>query len=252
VEPRFGRLYAAAVLRPLAEQLVAELGVRTGETACDLICDSGTLGVVMGAAAGLGGRVVLVDTDATLLRTAATEVAGAGYAVSTALAGTVSIPVADATCDRVGSLCTSAFWGGATLFHEAQRVVRPAGTAAVLAWPAGDPPAHEWVLARALRDAAALHSRFLDVCQSAARPGRRAPWDATPLHDVVRFDGIAHYWAAMVVERPVAAELASVPEATVRAVRAACEQGLRPFTAADGTMRIPVLATMWRHTAGES
>ncbi len=68
MEPRFGRLYSAAVLRPFAEQLVGELGVRAGEVACDLLCDSGTLALALGTAVGAQGRVVLVDSDEQLLR----------------------------------------------------------------------------------------------------------------------------------------------------------------------------------------
>jgi len=44
MEPRFGRLYMRAVLRPFAEQVVGVLGVQPGETACDLICDGATMG----------------------------------------------------------------------------------------------------------------------------------------------------------------------------------------------------------------
>jgi hypothetical protein len=54
------------------------------------------------------------------------------------------------------------------------------------------------------------------------------------IHDVVRFDGIAHYWAAMVTERPIARGVD--PADTV--LRQRVERALQPHTAADGTMRI--------------
>jgi SAM-dependent methyltransferase len=243
VAPRFGRLYASTVLRPLAEQLVAALGVQAGDTACDLLCDAGTLGVALGAVAGARGEVMLVDTDAVTVAAAASEVAGAGCSVTSVVAGVDGIPVVSESCDRVGSLCTAGFWDGGSLFDEALRIVRPPGAAAVVFWDERHPPAHEAVLSDALRDEAGIDSGFLRRCVLAA-PAVPARWDLAELRDVVRFDGITHYWAAMVVERPVAIELAGAPVTAQRAVRAACERGLEPFTAADGTIRIPVTATM--------
>ncbi|HEY8672934.1 MAG TPA: hypothetical protein VIM76_04170 [Candidatus Dormibacteraeota bacterium] len=242
--PRFGRLYANAVLRPLAEQLVAELGAQPGDTGCDLICDSGTLGSALGAAVGTRGSVLLVDTDDAALDAAASDVAATGCAVSTAMAGAHGVAVAGASCDRVASLCTFGFWRGTSLLVEAERITRGSGSAALVTWDPARPPAHEGSLVDALLDEVGLHSRFLEQCLESAAFAERAHWDRTTLRDVVRFDGIAHYWAAMVVERPVAAELAHESDVALRAVRAACERALQPFTAVDGTMRIPVVATL--------
>jgi hypothetical protein len=249
VGARFGRLYANAVLRPLAEQLVAELGVQPGDTTCDLMCDSGTLGSALGAAVGTRGSVLLVDTDIAVLEAAASDVAAAGCAVSTAIAGTHGVAVAGASCDRVASLCTVGFWRGTSLLVEAERITRDGGIAALVTWDTAQPPAHEGALVDALRDEVGVYSRFVEQCLQTADFTERAHWDRTTLRDVVRFDGIAHYWAAMVVERPVAAELAHVSEVAVRAVRAACERALQAFTAVDGTMRIPVVATLLRRRA---
>jgi hypothetical protein len=57
---------------------------------------------------------------------------------------------------------------------------------------------------------------------------------------------MAQYWAAMVLERPLATELAAAPPSLLKAVRDTCERALQPWIAADGTMRIPVTATMIR------
>jgi hypothetical protein len=54
----------------------------------------------------------------------------------------------------------------------------------------------------------------------------------------------------MVVERPGLTELGGASEQTVSAVRRACEVALQPYIAADGTMRIPVTAAMWRPVKG--
>lgn len=249
--PRFGRLYASAVMCPLAEQLVAELDVRPGDSACDLMCDSGTLGRALGDAVGRRGSVLLVDTDASALEAAAADVAGSGCAVSTAVADMRGTPVADASCARVGSLCTVGFWPGESLLAEAERLTLPGGIAAVLTWDAAFPPEHESALVEALREEAGVSSRFLDQCLQTAGFIERPLWDRTRIRDVVRFDGIAQYWAAMVVDRPVAAELAHASDPTASAVRDACERALRMFTAVDGTMRIPVVATLLRHRMTE-
>jgi hypothetical protein len=247
--PRFGRLYATAVLRPLAEQLVATLGVHIGETACDLMCDSGTLGTMFGAAVGTHGRVLLVDTDASALAAAASDVAAAGCSVSTATVVAGRVPVAGGSCDRVASLCTAGFWDGNSLRDEVERITHPAGAAALLTWDPEYPPAHEAALDDALRDETGVRSPFLRQCLRVPGVTKPTHWDTSQLHDVVRFDGIAHYWVAMVVERPIAAELSEVSETVRQAVRAGCERNLEQFTAADGTIRIPVTAILLRPRA---
>ena len=130
-----------------------------------------------------------------------------GCAVSTQLAIGGAFALADSSCDRVASLCTVGFWEGASLLDAAERATRPTGGAALLTWDAALPPLHEVALVDALRDVAGIHSEFLARCLAGPDPVQSARWEPVTLHDVVRFDGIAHYWAAMVVERPVAAEL---------------------------------------------
>jgi hypothetical protein len=245
VEPRFGRLYARAVHRPLAEQVVGVLGAQPGETVCDLMCDGGTLGAALGGAVGSHGSVVLVDTDAGLLDGARRDVAAMGCAVSTlrAVAGAVAVPAA--SCDRVGSLCTLGFWEGASLLEVAERATRVTGRAAVLAWDPAQPPPHEVALVDALRDVVGIRSRFLTRCLASPEPAHTARWEPVTLHDVVRFDGIAQYWTALVGERPIAVELVRLSDEALGEIRSACQGALDAYTAADGTMRIPVRATLW-------
>lgn len=250
MEPRFGRLYASAVLRPLAEQVVGMLGVQPGDIACDLICDGATMGAALGAAVGSRGSVMLVDTDSALLQAANADVAGTGCSVSTRVATGALHPLADSSCDRVASLCTLGFWDGDTLYDVAERVSRPAGCAAIVTWDVSRPPLHEVALIDALRDAGCIRSRFLERCLATAEPAPATGWERLTLHDVVRFDGIGSYWAAMVVSRPVAAELAEETDEVLTAVRTVCQRALEPCTAADGTMRIPVRATVYRLRSG--
>jgi hypothetical protein len=250
VKPRFGRPYAVSVLRPLAEQVVGALDVQPGETACDLICDGGTLGVAMGATVGRQGAVALVDSDDGLLQSALREVAETGCEVSAHIADRDASALMEQSCDRIASLCTHGFWDGPSLFGVAERATRPGGCAAIVTWDAALPPLHEAALVDALRDVCGIHSRFLERCLARVDTVRAAGWDQVALHDVARFDGIVGYWAAMVVARPLAAELADVSDDLLSAVRAACQRALEHCTAADGTMLIPVHATLYRRTAG--
>jgi len=247
--PRYGRLYAHAVLRPLAEQLVTALGPLPGETVCDLMCDGGTLGSALGSAVGETGRVVVVDSDALSVAMAARDAASSGCRVSAAVADAGEIPVEDSSCARVGSLCTLGFWDGASLFDAAARIAGARGIAALLMWDPALPPLHEAALDDALRGITGVRSQFLSRCLSTARPTGASRWESATLHDVVCFDGIAGYWAAMVLERPLATELGGVDEAAQREIRQACQRRLQSCTGADGTMRIPISATLWRHTA---
>jgi hypothetical protein len=243
--PRYGRLYAKAVLRPLAEQVVDALDVNPGDTACDLMCDGGTLGVALGSAVGNMGRVVLVDADAELLSVAMAEVSACGGRVTTHLEGGAVSALADASLDRVASLCTYGFWSGGSLLDAAERAIRPTGSAAVLTWDPSRPPSHEAVLVDALRDVAGIQSHFLARCLASPDAEQSPRWELIAVHDVVRFDSIGEYWTAMVVERPLVRELVDQPERALAEVRDACQRALLPWTAADGTMRIPVLASLW-------
>jgi hypothetical protein len=243
VGPRYGRLYASAVLRPLAEQVTDALGVGRGQTACDLLCDSGSMGVALGTAVGREGHVMLVDSDAALLRAAAHEVSATGCAVSTRVAHAAAPD--GHRYDRVASLCTFGFWEGASLLDVAYGLTRPGGRAAVLTWDAASLPAHEVALADALRVVAGFQSPFVTRCLAGPDAAQALRWEPVTLHDVVRFDGINAYWAAMVLERPVAREFEHQPGDSAQAMRAACLRSLQPWTAPDGTMRIPVRATLW-------
>ena len=250
MEPRFGRLYASAVLRPLAEQVAGVLEAQPGETACDLMCDGGTLGVALGAAVGTQGHVVLIDTDVALLATASREVAATGCGVSTRLAPDGVEGLGDpgpgaSSFDRVASLCTLGFWEDESFLTTAARLTRPEGRAAVLTWDAASPPAHERALVDALHDVIGVSSRFLGRCLAQPDPEQAALWDTLTLNDVVRFDGIAMFWAALVAERPIAQELRGHADEALHAVRDACARALQPWTAADATIRIPVRATLW-------
>jgi hypothetical protein len=186
-----------------------------------------------------------------VLTAAMSEVSASGAHVATHLVAGAASTLGDAAFDCVASLCTFGFWEGGSMLDAAVRALRPSGQAAVLTWEASPPPPHETVLVEALRDVAGIESQFLTRCLTAPDAGESLRWEQVAVHDVVRFDGITEYWAAMVVERHLARELGQQPDGVMAAVRDACAHALLPWTAADGTMRIPVLASLWCSRPGD-
>jgi len=208
--PRFGRLYAAAVLRPLAEQLVDALHVRPGDTVCDVVSDSGELARTLVARVGADGHVLAADTDAAIV-------------------------VHAHTCDAAACLFTGAF--APAVVQQIPRLLRPGGRALLACWDPDDPPPHEAALADALHEAG-VRSAFLEAVV-------QPPVDVSAgsvVHDVVRFDGFAAYWAALVRERPLNEELATQAPDLVARVQEGCRRRLQRYEAADETLRIPVSA----------
>ena len=143
---------------------------KPGDTACDLMCDGGTLGVALGAAVGSA-------RDGACSSTPMRRACGA-------LRGDVAAP--DVRCS------TRLAVGGSV--PRGLRVVRPGGVAVhrtdsgtarrcstsasgsrvppdapqpCSTWDAAQPPAHEVALVDALRDVAGVSSRFLARCLQA-------------------------------------------------------------------------------------
>jgi hypothetical protein len=78
------------------------------------------------------------------------------------------------------------------------------------------------------------------VPRPASRGLPKRSWSRRTLADVARFDGVDQLWMALVVERNV-----PVPAGAEAPMRARLTHHLSAFTAADGTMRIPVRATLY-------
>lgn len=235
---RYGQLYGAAVLRPFAEQLANALDVQPGQTVCDLLCDGGELTRVLAVRLAPDGTVFAADVD-TAGCPDPVESAGIPHGIVVAIEMRDGlVPIADRTCDAVGVLFTAGF--ADAVQSEAARVCLPGGRALAAVWDPENPPAHEHVLDAALQTVARHNSEYLSAVL--ALPPRSVRVSVT-VHDVVRFDGFAHYWAAMVRERPLMDELsAALPEAAVREVQDASRAALGRYAAADGTLRIPVSA----------
>ena len=231
----------ASLLRPLAEQLLTALRVPAGATVCELMCDSGHLSRALARLLGPGGTLILTETDPDLLDACVAQTSGLCTVVPRVIDGR-TLNVDDDTCDRVASLATLGGTDATSLLRETRRVLHAGGAVACIVWDAGAPPPHEMALAAALQAEAGIESRFLRALLAPVR----APegFSDIELRDVARFDGFNQLWFAMVDERPLAGELRSLSEELRDAVRRRCEALLAGYAAADGTMRIPVVARL--------
>lgn len=239
MRPRIGAAIAASVLRPLAEQLVAELDLTRSSVACDLMCDSGVLTRALAHTIGPFGRVIAVDTDLDLATEAAEGLLGFTIVVPRMGDG-ATVPLDDDSCDAVASLTTIAFADQRFLVADIPRVLRRDGRGAVLVWDESEPPAFASLLRDALTEAG-LTSAFLDRMLAPVGVPRGA--HVRGIRDVCRADTASLLWAAM-LDSPLAVELAAVPDATVAVVRSRYEALLAPFAEADGTLRIPLHARL--------
>jgi SAM-dependent methyltransferase len=251
MEPRYGRLYATAVLKPLAEQVIRLLAVAEGETTADLLCDGGALTAAMARAAGVTGWVYAIDVDAELVEAAAGEAPPGAATMVTAVSDARRVPLSDQSCDTVASLLTLGFGDAAALIAEGRRIARSVERAVFVTWDENLPPAHEVVLEQALRGAAAHSSTFLQ--QVLAGPPQNPDATAQTLSDVVRFDGFEHYWAAMVDSRPqLRAEIDGLAASACHAARERCRRALQRYATPDGALRIPVRAVAIRASPAAS
>ena len=160
----------------------------------------------------------------------------------------------DASCDRVASLCTLRVLG--RRLAARRRGARDPSQPDARRCSRGTRRTHPRTRPRsssALRDVGrASSSTFLARCLATPDAGDSAALGA---RDAARRGALRRhrrsYWAAMVVERPIGARARpSNPSDVLAAVRDACQRALEPWTAADGTMRIPVRATLWCSRSG--
>ena len=203
----YGPQYARAVLRPLAEQVAAAIGDDTAVRVLDGDC--GELAAALRAAAWWRRVDVVQRFD---------DVAGSGV--------------------MFASLCTVGDDASMLL-----RVREPPRRNAVIvaAWDSASPPAHERALLEAMRaggrDAAPLQRFFTSV-----EPLRDEGFTVTALADVARFDSVAHCWNALALERADTLQLGSLSREVLGALQDELARRLQPYSAADGTLRIPFTA----------
>jgi hypothetical protein len=143
----------------------------------------------------------------------------------------VQLPFGHWEFDLAVSLLTVA--GAERAGRALAELARVARRVAVVVWTDG--ATHENALCDAWRELGAPGALPDTMLTAATPPG----WSGSELADVARFDGIGQLWAGLVTERGVA-----VPAAMATALQERLAENVAAFTAADGTMRIPVRATL--------
>lgn len=229
------RVYAATVLRPLAEQLIVLEAIGSGMTVLDVLAGSGRLTREL-AAAVAPAAVVAVEDDPARAAALRTELAAERLPATVVVAAPGTLPFESGGLDiAVALLGITAARGGTALLAEMQRVARrgaavvwdgaaTAENALLDAWLAvtGHPPA---ALSGALT----------------APPPPSPTWRRQPLADVARFDSVAQLVAALSEHHGLTtpADLAAALEPHLHAA-------LARYIAADGTLRLPIRATVLR------
>ena len=207
-------------MRPWAERLIDLARPGPGDRCLDVLSESDVLARLLRRAVGPSGTVIELDEDTDAPPGPSTVVVSL-FGVAGAADPIGALRRAAAGLDPVSGRLAAAVWAGAAgAPHEA--AVR-AGLAEVgLSWPDLD---------------AELGLAGDDVAGSLP-PGLRLG----RLRDVVRFDGTARLWAALVDERRPPAQISAAPPAAHEEARRVCAARLQRHTAADGTLRIPVEA----------
>ena len=223
-----GRTLAVAVYRPLAEQLVAVAAPRPGERVLEVSAGDGEVSRRLAGAASGPLPTVLVATD---VRARALGDAIAPLEAVVVVARAWNLPFGDAEFDLVVSLLAVA--GAERAGQALAELARVARRVAVVVWTDG--ATHENALRDAWRELAAPGALPVTMLTAPPPPG----WTQSELSDVARFDGIGQLWAGLVTERDIA-----VPAAMATALQERLAENVAAFTAADGTMRIPVRATL--------
>ncbi len=208
--PRPGRTLAVAVYRPLAEQLAELAEPSDGERVLELSAGDGELDPMLRAAVGASGVVEVVDGPWHFTQ------ADDHFDLAVSLLAVEAQDELQAVLPQLGVVArrvlVMAFGGGATYDNALRAAWRVAVGEELTALPSTDP---------------------------IASPNG---WRQRRLSDVARFDGIDQLLTALTDERRI-----DVPADRRDAL---CEQlgrEVAAFTAADGTMRIPVHVTLVEH-----
>ena len=203
------RLLVPTVLRPFGEHLAAIVEPQPGDVCVDVGHQESVMAPLL---ARLARECIAVDDPDGLLR------------------------LPDGSAQVVTSLFALAEQRDpAAVLGEMMRILDPQhGRLAVALWsePAAVP--HLDALTPANPQSVEEATRFgfpLAADHLAEQAGAADRLQVSRIHDVVRFDGTAHWWAAV-------GALADERH------RAECQLRLQPYTAADGTLRIPTEAVV--------
>ena len=196
-----------AVYRPLAEQLATAAAPRAGERVLELSAGDGELTRSLRAAVGAGGGVDVVEAPWHFAHPENS------YALAVSLLAIDAQDVLHAVLPQLGVV--------------ARRVVVAAS---------GGGATYDNALATAWRAVVGEDPAALPPTDPVVAP---AGWRQRRLSDVARFDGIDQLFTALTEERGI-----EVPSEHRASLRERLGRELAAFTYADGTMRIPVHATL--------
>ncbi len=204
---RPGRTLSVAVFRPFAEQVAALASVTEGDRVLELAPLDGELTARLRAAAGAHGAVEQAHRPWNFTQ------AEKHFDVAVSLMGIEAQDELHAVLPQLSIVANRTLIvvaaGGATYDNALRNAWRDVSGTELVALPVPDPvvPAIGWRQRR--------------------------------LSDVARFDDVEQLLTALTSERGI-----EVPPAQRDALRDRLASELAPFTAADGTMRIPVHATL--------
>ena len=204
---RPGRTLQVAVYRPLAEQLAGLAAAKEGQRVVELAPVDGELTARLRKAVGARGVVEVVQRPWNFTqREGHFDIAVSLFGIEAQDELHALLPQLGAVSWRVLILV---FAGGATYDNALRTAWRDVTGAELSVLPSTDPVT------------------------------TAGGWRQRRLSDVARFDGIAQLLAALTDERGI-----EVPSGHRTAIRDRLAGELGSFTAADGTMRIPVHATL--------
>lgn len=217
------RLLVPTVLRPFGEHLAAMVQPQAEDVCVDVGCQGGVMPALLGRAARL---CVAVSDDADTLDDARDELELLHLRnVAPLRAHTGALPLRDGCAQMVTALFSLAQQPDpVAALREMLRILDPQrGRLAAAMWSEPGAVPHLAALHDDRAHAFGAPGAAEHLVEQAGVEGRVS---VSRIHDVVRFDGLSH-WAAAVGGDAHAAEPL-----------------LRPYVAADGTMRIPAEAVV--------
>jgi SAM-dependent methyltransferase len=230
---RFGRLYRDRVLTPFAEHLVAAAAIEPGRSVVDVLCDGGAATLQATKVIGETGSVTAADYMEDCL--AAARAMNRESSVTVAACTPAALPFSDATFDCAVNLLTAG-WAEPSLLDEMRRVTKPGGRIALLSC-GGANAEHERILLNSIASVTGVSPKY---AESLLRQLPASGMQVTQVRDVVRFDGAHQYWDVMVDGRAIF----GADDSQERQIRDLVTRKLDPYTAHDGTIRIPVGLTL--------
>jgi len=235
--PLHGRLLVPTVLRPFGEHLAALAGPAGGDVCVDVGCEGAVMPALLGRS---NARICIAASDAAETLDDARDELSLLHVQNAALirAHADALPLHDGCAQVVTALFSLPHQRDpVAALREMLRILDPHhGRLAVAMW--SEPGAVPHLSAAGGEDGPAHAFGHAGAAEHLVeQAGGTEGITVSRIHDVVRFDGLSHWWAAVAGDTP------APPPARAAEI-------LQPFVAPDGTLRIPceavVLATTER------